>query len=331
MTTIIDCLKQYKNEIIDLSENHKQKKFMRDSFSRWYINTEKSETYDSEHLFPKNNLIVTEAMDDLKYANSNLKLHFNIHKIIKKSNVLFNKYNSTCKKFNSDNYQFIPNKINNSQEDHLRELYRANNSDTDDYELFRNKLIALYDFIGMNNMHLSIPPIFKGVELFGSPLNTHNLTYCSPFTLEERFGSLGSFFKYNFHKNGTYLCNPPFDETLINNMADKLIQNLGNTPYQIVIIITIPIWDSSTQKKLNLKNYGLRFEGYDKLINSMYLMERGTLDKFKYPYYNYYTKKKSPASHTHLIFLSNLEMDHYKKITSVSAVKEEWANFSLNI
>lgn len=321
MFTAIDYLKQYKNDIINLSENNKQKKFLNNIFTIWYINIEKN------GLLPKKNIISNNAIKDLIYANKNLNLDFNLDEIIENSHIIFDKYNDIHENCVSNNYNYLPDIITEKQELHLEKLYIIKNNNMIGYEINRNKLIALYDFIGINNIHLSIPPIFNGIELFGSPLNTHNKLYCSPFKFEQNFNSLGSFFNYKFHKNGIYLCNPPFDDFLIDKMSDVLINNLKNTNFRITIIITIPVWDLKSQKKIKIKNYNMEFKGYEKLSRSVYLVQQDILDKYDYPYYNYYTEKKTPASYTHLIILSN-NKNHHKKKVSISKIKTQWKSWS---
>jgi hypothetical protein len=162
----------------------------------------------------------------------------------------------------------------------------------------------------MNNIHLSTPPIFEGIEMFGSPFNTSNDEYCSPFEIEKRFGSLGSAWDYKFHKDGVYLCNPPYDTTLIENLAYKLNKNLDETKFKVAILVVIPVWDSKTQKELDIKDSGINFTGYEIMIKSKYFKKDIILDQYKYKFWNYYLEKKIPAVSTHYILLSkNKDID----------------------
>lgn len=313
---MFSCLENYKSEILDLSDNNDQKKFISDSFPRWYIRVS-----HKDNLFPARNIIL-ENIDDFKYANKNKRLQFNIYNLINKSKEIHSKYDNLCNK--------LDDIINNTELDilitpqqlaRLKKLYKGNKKQ---FDIEKYKLISLYKFLGMTTMHLSMPPIYKGIELFGSPLNTKN-QYCSPFEIEKQFGSLGSFWYYKFHKNGLYLCNPPFDEIVIKNMANRLNNMLGETKYKVIVVVTIPVWDSKSQRELNIKDYGLPFEGYDILSQSKYCKETKMLDKFIYKYFDYYSGKLIPASYTHLLILSNY--DDYTKKFSLSDFLDNWKNF----
>lgn len=191
------------------------------------------------------------------------------------------------------------------------------------------KLLKLYEFIEIDNTtHLSIPPIYKGIELFGSCVNTHNDEFCSLFELEKKFASLGSFWDYKFHKNSIYLCNPPFNIPLIKKMALKLIDDLCSTEFDVVLIQVLPIWDSVSQKKIGAKDFKMGFEGYDILINNRFLKEKIILEKDEYKYWNYSTKKHVSSSHTHLIVLSNMENMSYKRVFNIEAFTKQWKEFS---
>lgn len=295
---IIECLRIYKYKLINLGEDSTKKKYIMNNFGDWYINSEKKKGYDG--LVPKN-------------KNNDIDSTSN----------LFEEFLIKVKKFEKTdiNYPFLPNKINFVQENRIKKLYNGKN-----YELDRNKLIYLYNFIGMNNAHLGIPPIFEGVELFGSPFNTYNDEYCSPFSMEKRFNSLGSFFNYKFHKSGVYFCNPPFIDRIITNMSVYLEKIINDTKFEVIIIITIPVWDSKTQKKIGIKNYNLGFKGYENLLKSNYIKEKKVLDKFLYPYYDYYKRKYITASYTHLMILSNLNQKKFRESgNTVEEIEKKWS------
>lgn len=112
-------------------------------------------------------------------------------------------------------------------------------------------LIARYICIGTTNNHCSVPPHvidYCGIktELFGSPLNTSVEQYCSPMIdIERHFGSLGSFFEFDMG-SGTYLLNPPYDESIINEAMEKIFKVLA-TSKEVTVIVVLPIWDIETQ------------------------------------------------------------------------------------
>lgn len=317
MSDIIACLTLYKTEIIDLSANYNQEKFIRTAFTRWYLNSKKDKI---QGIFPLQNIINNDAIKDLEYANNKKNLNFNIKEFIDESKKLFVKYKTLCKESHDTPNTYPKDAITKNQLSRLKKLYTGNKKEQD---AKINTLVNLYVFVGINTLHLGIPPIFKGVELFGSPLNTHNKEYCSPFLIEKDFGSLGSFWDYHFHKSDIYLCNPPFDDVLIINMANKLIQDLQKTKYQVIVVITIPVWDSKTQQKYNLQDYKTPYKGYDILMKSKFKKDHEVLDKELYPYWNYYEEEKAPASWTHLITLSNVPKSQF----DIKTFMKKWKDF----
>lgn len=330
---LLQLLQNYKEELIEIGIDYKQKKFLNESFSRWYVLCDKIEP---DGIFPNENIM---NISDLKYANNNKNTEFNIDKIITKSDNLIKKYKALInlektEKQNSEKIEktnsekeINPGKTENiitkKQFDRLIKLYIHDH----DFEKNYKKLVSLYQLIGINNMQLSIPPIFSGVELFGSPFNTHNKEYCSLFAFEKIFNSLGSFWKYNFHKDGIYLCNPPFDNTIIERMSKKLIEDINNTKHEIIVVITIPVWNTESQKILGIKDYNMDFEGYYSLMNSQYLKNNSILNKNKYQYWNYYTEEKVSVSYTHLIILSNMSNIKYKYEFDIENFMRKWENF----
>ena len=86
-------------------------------------------------------------------------------------------------------------------------------------------------------------------ECFASPLNAHFERYCSAFAdTDVPFGSLGSFFETRF-LSGSYEANPPFEEQLMNRMADHMLSLLKdaqthNRPLSFVVVG--PQWTDSS-------------------------------------------------------------------------------------
>jgi hypothetical protein len=306
---IVELLEQYKISLINLGKSYEEKSFLEDSFSRWYFNVPK------HNIIPKNNLVITT---DLEYANKNKKCKFNINLILYISDKLFKETIFKINKLKNERYINQDNLISTSQLEHLHKLYCGKKFEED-----KNKLIALYNLIGANGIHLSIPPIFTGIELFGSPLNTHNL-YCSPFEIEKKFSSLGSFFNFNIAKSkeSIFTCNPPFDEELMNKMVIHLEKNLIASKSPKTIIITIPVWDSESQKKIGIRDYGLDFSPYTKLMSSKFLIEHDILDRALYPYWDYYQQKILAVSYTHLIILAV-----GKPAYTIENIKLQWSDF----
>lgn len=165
-----------------------------------------------------------------------------------------------------------------------------------------------YKFLNVLSEHFSVQPHYiqelgADMELFGTSFNTIK-PYCSPFPdVEALFGSRGNFFHYDITP-GIYVANPPFDEVLMEKMAEKLLVVLDTTP-NVLFIINIPVWDSVTQEKYRLKNYRMRFKAYELLHGSKYLVESKVLDKNKYQFYDYFSDKNIGVCHVHFMLLSN--------------------------
>ncbi len=308
---LVECLKRYKMELCDLLPHNK--KLILDNFTRWYINAPKR----------KNGISVSQDVvhiADLEFANLNHAAGINIKKFVAGATSAFSRYRMYSKRTILNYPPPDLSIISGSQLRRLKNIYRGSNFDND-----VSQLIELYKLVGMNNIHLSIPPIFNGVELFGSPLNTHNEEYCSPFEFERVFGSSGSFWKYKFTKSGLYLCNPPFDDHIVEKMAIRLLKELLLSQNEITIFITIPVWDSETQRKLGIKDYGLGFRGFTLLKESEFAREHTILNKFKYPYFDYYKADSpncwTPASWTHALILAN-----HKNAPRMSSFTDAWAS-----
>jgi phosphorylated CTD-interacting factor 1 len=79
-------------------------------------------------------------------------------------------------------------------------------------------------------------------EMFASPLNCYFSTYCSAFLdTDVYFGSCGSFFDYE-PIEGSFQCNPPFTEEVIERMADRIEILLASTELPLSFIVFIPEW-----------------------------------------------------------------------------------------
>lgn len=311
----IDKLYIYKKGILDLCENIQQKRFLESSFSRWYFLCSKT------GITPLDNIVIRT---DLEYGNLYKSTNFNITNFMRNSSHIFKQtYNARGKYLKNPRLNICSSYkiITPGQFGRMQKLY--NGSSKDFYDTLDN-LVTLYEIIGINNIHLSIPPIFKGVELFGSPLNTHNREYCSPFEIEKLFCSLGSFWDYTFHRDGIYICNPPFDENFIYKMANKLICDISSTNYKVLIVITIPLWDSNSQNENSVKDFNLELRGLNILTNSSYLKDRKILNKQDYPYWNYYTEEYVHACWTHLLVISNLNNIFYRKNFNINNLLNLW-------
>lgn len=187
-------------------------------------------------------------------------------------------------------------------------------------QIFAEKLYIIttfYNSMGNNNLNLSVPPkLIKDFhfthELFGTPINITCDNYCSPLSLEKDFGSSGNFFDYTLCDNQLYLANPPFDDVLMLEMAQKLINSLQYCKSPIVVIL--PVWDIETQVKLQIENYGMPFEAFELL--QKYATAHKVLRREECAYYAYSTGKYVNVVASHILLLG--EWDNFDKFV------EEW-------
>jgi hypothetical protein len=309
MSNLVDLLFQYKNSIINLAKYPNEKKYIEDSFTRWYFNVKKKD------FIPQKNLVNT---NDLKFGNLHRKCKFNIPQFLKESKNLYTQFKKNIDNIKQEKYSNEDNLISLYQLNRLKELYKENNFEDD-----KNKLINIYKFLGINSIHLSIPPVFEGIELFGSPINTHN-PYCSPFEFEKLFGSLGSFFDFDIANSDETLftCNPPFDEDIMEKMSKRLEEQLSKCKTPKTIIITLPVWDSESQKKIGIRDFGMIFKSYELLCQSKFFNSKDILDRALFPYWDYYKLALIPASYTHLIILS-IDKPKY----DIQQIKQKWQDF----
>jgi hypothetical protein len=205
----------------------------------------------------------------------------------------------------------------------LNRLESVYNGLPEDYYLNTKRLAARYQYMGGLNNSLSVPPtildMYPSHELFGTPLNTHT-SFCSPFKDEAVFSSCGSFFEFSDYKEDViYFANPPFDDVFCSHMATRLLEQLAIKPFKLVVII--PVWDTDEQKKYRLKDFGLPFDGYRRLVQSPYFIEDNFLEKESYPFYNYFTQRHVFISNVHLINLG-VKVDTKPIIEQWKKIKE---------
>jgi len=302
----MDLLFAYKEKIMGLAKTKPEADFLDGMISQWYIRSRKI------GIFPDSDIV---CISDLEYANKHRKTRFPIgdrHEFKKKTGLFYSETFGNLEEIDTSKTPEPDYKaIGKLQKNMLLEKYN-NSGLLKKPVLFSNKkfktyaglVIGIYKFIGMNNIHLGIPKIAndKSIELFGSPLNTFSDRYCSLFEFEKPFGSLGNFFEYKLEPNQLYLCNPPFEEETMNQMADRLISQL-ETGVDCTIFVTMPVWDSESQKKIGAKDYGMKFEAFEKLIKCKYLVKHKILDR-NYKYYNFYLDKHIPVCYSHAILLA---------------------------
>jgi hypothetical protein len=182
--------------------------------------------------------------------------------------------------------------------------------DKKNVDVLLSLVLARYEACGTTNNHSSVPKEVISftdakIELFGSPVNTLNDQYCSPFRdLETVFGSLGSFFDFKF-TSGTYFMNPPFDELLMKNAALKVIDALRSR-VPITVIVVIPAWDIQSQYEYHGKIYtDKEYDTLTILEASGFVRSKKSMDYRTCKFFNYYTNEHVNLASCHLIVLSN--------------------------
>lgn len=116
------------------------------------------------------------------------------------------------------------------------------------------RLVLLYDMLGFDTGQFwglvpdaySLQPVTKVLECFASPFN-HNLPqYCSALPeVDKEFGSIGSFFDLDnstFDDFELYVANPPFVESLIIRMFERLARRLNSRARPCDVFIYLPDW-----------------------------------------------------------------------------------------
>jgi hypothetical protein len=184
-------------------------------------------------------------------------------------------------------------------------------------------LVFRYSYMDSGNQQLSINKHIKNLfktcgvnfELFGSAINTISDNYCSLYyDIERYFGSHGDFFNINIEQ-GIYWCNPPYDDTIMNNTADKLV-NILESKNNIIFLVTIPIWDRHTQDKIKeipfdnvIRNLNIDTtppEHSDFLIYSKlkpYIKDELIIPKHRISYFNYKKYSNINAVNTYMLII----------------------------
>ena len=137
---------------------------------------------------------------------------------------------------------------------------RTNEADKEDYDAFLRAvycLLARYDALGGDGYQAAISidtfriltshPLRVSCEMFASPLNCTISTFCSAFGDTDRpFGSEGSFFScIESVQSGSYEVNPPFIDTIIDAVVDRLLARTerdGGAGKALSFVLIIPRW-----------------------------------------------------------------------------------------
>jgi hypothetical protein len=114
-------------------------------------------------------------------------------------------------------------------------------------------LLARYDMLQgaglQSSMHGSVFDILLQhydcrLECFASPLNSRYERFCSAFPdTDAAFGSVGSFFDYDFSSvGGSYQANPPFSANFILLMYETMDRALQSCEKPLMFVVFVPTW-----------------------------------------------------------------------------------------
>jgi hypothetical protein len=285
-----------------------------DMFMKWYLSSNLND------IIPSN---LSISVEDVTYSiKEDLKDTGSIHEYIGKKNVrkiteiinskihnVYTKYRCYNNIFNYLNFNSEFGQMENiftpEQIKRLESLYTG-----DDFNRDTNILVNIYNIIGGFNNHLSIPIGVcdeSYIELFGSPVNTSH-DYCSPLPIEKLFGSLGSFFDYEFVNNQNYVANPPYDENIIHRMIIRINEQLSKTK-NVNVIIVVPNWE--------------KFPALNLIKRSSYYVHSIDNKKDNCLFWSYYQNKYISAVDSVAILLSNI---HNKHIDTLDIFIRIWGN-----
>jgi len=289
--TLVQKLNEIKNDLYDI-------------FCRWYFNAIQQRELDPVYFLPTGPFIMKV---DLEYFlhRFNLSLSDSFEEFPVGE---FEAIRNRAKRNDVSLSKFTKKEpfVSDIQKKRLIDMYASGN----DFARDMSRLLSRYYYLGGLNNSLSIPihvlMQYQSHELFGTPFNTCSKTFCSPFRDEALFGSSGSFFDFRDYdrcptSSIVYFANPPFDDTFCNHMSDKLLVDLEEGLFSLIVII--PVWDNKQQQKHKLKDFGLPFLSYQKLVKSPFFIREEFLDKDIYPFFNYFYQKNVYISDTHLINL----------------------------
>ena len=85
------------------------------------------------------------------------------------------------------------------------------------------------------------------MECFASPLNCRYERFCSAFPdTDAIFGSVGSFFDYDFSRGGCYQANPPFVANFILAMYRRMEDTLTTSSEPLMFVVFVPAWTDTS-------------------------------------------------------------------------------------
>ena len=176
-------------------------------------------------------------------------------------------------------------------------------------------------------MQAAIPPrVFETLEkrfdvhceLFASPLNAHFKEFCSASAMTDRaFGSLGNAFDFE-PSEGSFECNPPFDEEIISRLAGHVERLLSRAKKPLSFFVVVPKWNDS--------------RGWMRLAKSVYCVSNTTLEAKEHAFvsgaqHSRIDQLTPSAAPTSILFLQNKAGEKKWPVTpeGVAAIREAFA------
>ena len=177
------------------------------------------------------------------------------------------------------------------------------------------------------NMQAAIPSrVFETLEkrfdvrceLFASPLNAHFKEFCSASAMTDRaFGSLGNAFDFE-PSEGSFECNPPFDEEIISRLAGHVERLLSRAKKPLSFFVVVPLWHDS--------------RGWMRLAKSVYCVSNTTLEAKEHAFvsgaqHSRIDQLTPSAAPTSVLFLQNKAGEKKWPVTpeGVAAIREAFA------
>lgn len=307
--------------------------------------------YDN-YVFPSKIFNINGLLKDIKYLNTNnLNINYNLFNRLELE--LFCKnavYRSWCfnnrqmklkfikiKNKNSilqfsikkgTGFFYLPNMFFHLNEKVLTKMKNLFIGNKNQFEEYLCCILIRYFSLMGNNLNAGVPEevyqmiddTYKvSIECFASPLNNTFKKFCSLFyDIEKPFGSIGSFFNQK-NMSGFCVANPPFDETFMFMMAEKMIEFLKKSN-PLTYFIVIPDWKSN-------KEYG-KYRSYELLKSCKYFVLERHLKKHEIVFTNYSTYNRMNLSGAYIIVLQNSLGKNIHNVSSeiIDNIIKKWKN-----
>ena len=269
------------------------------------------------------NKYINKIRDFIKsdyYIDNRSKIKVNCTKI--KNYIAFNIISPLNNK--EINVNIINLKLNNNLYNKLKKKYILNikENKTKFINLVFILILRYYMLESYNQQLACIPTFYEELkkkyninfELFASAFNSYYNNYCCLFQdIEKYFGGICNFNNIKLIR-GFYVANPPYDNSIMENMANNIINFLDNTNKSLGFILIIPAWDKNT----NI--YG-EFKTLNILKNSKYFKYIYKIIKKNARFIDYINNRIITPTDIYIILLQNEEMIKTYNITEHSFIK----------